>query len=96
MRAQCFGQRGEVRTDSRSRVFHLLSPYDKKGLSIPPDQNAGEDGLGDLTLSPEDAREPFDSLDLSIGDIKKVVTNKRVMTIKISEGAVHISTHLSA
>lgn len=65
--------------------FIFLSSYDKKGQSTPPDQNAGDDGLGDLTLSPGDKREPFDSLDLSINDIKKVETNRGVMTIKLAK-----------
>ena len=56
--------------------FVFLSSYDKKGTPIPPDKNAGEDGLGDLTLAPGDERHPFDSLELNIKDIKKIETNK--------------------
>ena len=52
---------------------------------MPPDKNAGDDGLGDLTLAPGEERHPFDSLELRINDIKKVETNKGVMTIKLNK-----------
>ncbi|PYV84140.1 MAG: hypothetical protein DMG93_06020 [Acidobacteria bacterium] len=65
--------------------FVFLSSYDKKGMPIPPDKNAGEDGLGDLTLAPGDERHPFDSLELRISDIKKVETNKGMMIIKLAK-----------
>jgi len=71
-------------TNNRVR-FIFLSAYDKKGMPIPPDRNAGDDGLGDMTIVPGDARQPFDSLDLSINDIKKVETNKGVLTIKLNK-----------
>src|SRR5438270_8066553 len=65
--------------------FVFLSSYDKKGTPIPPDKNAGEDGLGDLTLAPGDERHPFDSLELRISDIKKIETSKGAMTIKLNK-----------
>jgi tetratricopeptide (TPR) repeat protein len=65
--------------------FVFLSSYDKKGTPIPPDKNAGEDGLGDLTLAPGDERHPFDSLELNIKDIKKIETNKGAMAIKLNK-----------
>ena len=65
--------------------FVFLSSYDKKGMPIPPDKNAGEDGLGDLTLAPGDERHPFDSLELRISDIKKIETSKGAMTIKLNK-----------
>jgi tetratricopeptide (TPR) repeat protein len=65
--------------------FVFLSSYDKKGMPTPPDKNAGDDGLGDLTLAPGDQRQPFDALELSIADIKKVETNKGVLTIKLNK-----------
>jgi tetratricopeptide (TPR) repeat protein len=65
--------------------FVFLSSYDKKGTPIPPDKNAGDDGLGDLTLDPGDERHPFDSLELNIKDIKKLETNKGAMAIKLNK-----------
>ena len=75
--------KAELTHDRVSFVF--LSSYDKKGMPTPPDHNAGDDGLGDLTLAPGDQRQPFDSLDLSINDIKKVETNKGVLMIKLAK-----------
>jgi tetratricopeptide (TPR) repeat protein len=65
--------------------FVFLSSYDKKGTPIPPDKNAGEDGLGDLTLDSMDKRPPFDSIDLKIEDIKKVESNRGLLTIKLDK-----------
>src|SRR5438045_8567623 len=64
--------------------FVFLSSYDKKGMPIPPDKNAGEDGLGALTLAPGDERHPFDSRELRISDIKKIGTSKGASTLKLN------------
>ena len=46
---------------------------------------AGDDGLGDLTLAPGDKRHEHDSLDLSLSDIKRVETNKGMLTVKLAK-----------
>jgi tetratricopeptide (TPR) repeat protein len=71
-------------TPDRVRLV-FLSSYDKKGNPIAPDKNAGDDGLGDITLASGDERQPFDSLDLSLDDIKKVETNKGLLTLKLAK-----------
>jgi hypothetical protein len=71
---------------ARERVrFVFLSSYDKKGNPTAPDKPAGDDGLGDLTLSAGDERQQFDSLDLSLSETKKVETNKGVLTLKLAK-----------
>lgn len=77
------GVKCELTRDHVRLVF--LSSYDKKGQPIPPDKNAGDDGLGDITLLPSDERPPFDSLDLSLSDIKKVETSKGLLTLKLNK-----------
>ena len=71
---------------SRDRVrLIFLSSYDKKGNTAAPSRAAGEDGLGDLTLAPGDKRQEFDSLDLSLRDIKKVETHNGLLGIKLAK-----------
>lgn len=71
---------------TRDRVrFIFLSSYDKKGAPAPPSKAAGEDGLGDMTLAPEDKRQDFDSFDLSLSDIKKVETHSGLLGIKLAK-----------
>jgi tetratricopeptide (TPR) repeat protein len=71
---------------TRDRIrFIFLSSYDKNQTPIPPDKNAGEDGLGDLTLRREQQRQPFDSLEISINDIKKVQTYSGMIGIKLAK-----------
>ena len=65
--------------------FIFLSSYDKSQTPIPPDKNAGEDGLGDLTLKQGQPRQPFDSLEFSINDIKKVETHSGMIGIKLAK-----------
>ncbi len=77
---------------TRDRVrLVFLSSYDKRGTPIPPDKNAGDDGLGDITLAPGDERQPFDSLDISLDDIKKVETNKGVLALKLKQQEIMLS-----
>ena len=71
---------------TRDKVnFIFLSSYDKKERPIAPDKQAGDDGLGDLTLAPGDERHPFDSLELHLADIKKIETNKGIIGIKLAK-----------
>jgi hypothetical protein len=77
-------------TRDRVRLI-FLSSYDKRGTPIPPDKNAGDDGLGDITLAPADERQPFDSLDLSLDDIKKVETNKGLLVLKLKQQEITLA-----
>ncbi len=71
---------------SRDRVHIIfLSSYDKKGNPTAPGKPAGDDGLGDLTLAPGDTRQEVDALDLNLSDIKKVETDKGLLTIKTAK-----------
>ena len=63
----------------------FLSSYDKKGTPIPPSKAAGDDGLGDMTLAPGDKRQDFDSVDLRLGEIKKVETHNGLLGIKLAK-----------
>ncbi len=77
-------------TRDRVRLI-FLSSYDKKGKPTPPDKQADDDGLGDITLTPTDERQPFDSLDLSLDDIKKVETNKGILTLKLKQQEITLA-----
>jgi tetratricopeptide (TPR) repeat protein len=70
---------------SRDRVrLIFLSSYDKKGNPAPPAKPAGEDGLGDMVMDPSTPRqEGFDSLDISLPEIKKVETDKGLLKLKL-------------
>lgn len=70
---------------SRDRLrFIFLSSYDKNGKPTPPSKPAGEDGLGDMTLVASDQRQQsFESLDLSLKDVKKVETDKGMLKLKL-------------
>ncbi len=71
---------------SHDRVHLIfLSSYDKKGNPTAPAKPAGDDGLGDLTLAPGDTRPEVDALDLNLNDIKKVETDKGLLTIKLAK-----------
>jgi len=71
-------------THDRVRLI-FLSSYDKRGATIPPDKAAGDDGLGDITLSPGDERQPFDSLDISLDDIKRVETHAGILALRLKK-----------
>ena len=77
----------ELTQDHVRLIF--LSSYDKKGTTVAPDKQAGDDGLGDMTLLPSDDRQPFDSLELNLSDIKKVETNKGLLIIKLPSRSSH-------
>lgn len=69
-----------------------LSSYDKKGNPAPPSKPAGEDGLGDMVVEPAADRQlAFDSLDLSLADIKKVETDKGMLKLKLAQKEITLS-----
>ena len=69
-----------------------LTSYDKKGNATPPSKPAGEDGLGDMVIEADAERQQaFDSLDLSLADIKKVETDKGVLKLKLTQQEIHLS-----
>jgi tetratricopeptide (TPR) repeat protein len=71
-------------TRDRVRLI-FLSSYDKKGNPTAPSKAAGNDGLGDLSLAPEDKRQEFDSFDLRLSEIKKVETHSGLLVIKLAK-----------
>jgi len=78
---------------SRDRLrLIFLSSYDKKGKPAPPTKPAGEDGLGDLVVEPSAQRQQeFDSLDLTLGDIKRVETDKGLLKLKLAQQEITLS-----
>jgi hypothetical protein len=63
-----------------------LSSYDKKGNAVPPSKPAGDDGLGDMVMDPfTPPQEGFESLDLTLNDIKKVETDKGILKLKLTQ-----------
>jgi len=78
---------------SRDRVRLIyLSSYDKKGNPAPPSKPAGEDGLGDLVMEISAPRQQgFDSLDLTLSDIKKVETDKGLLKLKLAKQDIYLS-----
>ncbi len=63
----------------------FLSSYDKKGNPAPPSKPAGDDGLGDMVVEPSATRQQaFNSLDLTLGEIKKVETNNGLLKLKLA------------
>ena len=74
----------ELTRDHLQLIF--LSSYDKKGKPIPPDRNAGEDGLGDLMIESASSRKnDFDSLTLTPAQIKKVETKSGQLLLKLDK-----------
>jgi tetratricopeptide (TPR) repeat protein len=70
----------------------FLSSYDKKGNPTEPSKPAGEDGLGDLIVEPSASRQlEFDSLDLTLADIKKVETDKGLLKLKLAQQELYLS-----
>ena len=82
-----------VKCELTSDRVHLifLSSYDKKGNPTAPEKPAGDDGLGDLTLAPGDKRQEPESLDLSSNEIKKVETDKGLLTVKAGKQEIRLS-----
>ena len=78
---------------SRDRLrLIILSSYDKKGKPAPPSKPAGEDGLGDIMMDPAAPRQQgFDSLDMTLGEIKKVETDKGLLKLKLAQQEITLS-----
>jgi tetratricopeptide (TPR) repeat protein len=80
----------ELSRDRMRLIF--LSSYDKQGKPAPPSRPAGEDGLGDMVVEPSAPRQQaFDSLDLTLGDIKKVETDKGLLKLKLAQQEITLS-----
>jgi tetratricopeptide (TPR) repeat protein len=80
----------ELTRDRMQLVF--LSSYDKRGKPIPPDHNAGDDGLGDLLIESAATRKnEFDSLTLRPADIKKVETKNGLLLLKLDNEEITLS-----
>jgi tetratricopeptide (TPR) repeat protein len=62
-----------------------LSSYDKNGNPTAPTTPAGEDGLGDLVVEPSMRQKTFDSMNLTLGDIRKVETSNGMLILKLSK-----------
>ena len=78
-------------TRDRLRLI-FLSSYDKKGNPAPPSKPAGEDGLGDMVMEPSAPRQQgFDSLDLTLAEIKKVETDKGLLKLKLAQQEIYLS-----
>jgi tetratricopeptide (TPR) repeat protein len=78
---------------SRDRIRLIyLSSYDKRGNVAPPSKPAGEDGLGDMVMDPSTPRqEGFDSLDITLSEIKKVETDKGLLKLKLAKQEVTLA-----
>ncbi len=78
---------------SRDRIRLIyLSSYDKRGNPAPPSKPAGEDGLGDMVMDPSTPRqEGFDSLDITLSEIKKVETDKGLLKLKLAKQEVTLA-----
>ena len=75
----------------RVRMIYLSS-YDKKGNPAPPSKPAGEDGLGDMVMDPTAPRQlGFESLDLTLNEIKNVETYKGMLKLKLAQQDVYLS-----
>jgi tetratricopeptide (TPR) repeat protein len=80
----------ELQRDGLRLIF--LSSYDKKGNPVPPKRPAGEDGLGEMTMEPgAPPRQPFESLDLTLSQIKRVETDKGVIKMKLADQEVTLA-----
>ena len=72
--------------------FIYLSSYDKKAKPTAPAKPAAEDGLGDLVIEPGSAREQdFESLTLTLAEIKKVETKNGQLWLKLEKELVTLS-----
>jgi tetratricopeptide (TPR) repeat protein len=78
---------------SRDRVRLIsLSSYDKKGNATPPSKPAGEDGLGDMVMEPGAPRQQgFESLDLTLSEIKRVETDKGILKLKLTQKEITLA-----
>ncbi len=70
----------------------MLSSYDKNGKPAAPAKPAGEDGLGDMVVEPSTARgQEFESLGLTLGEIRKVETDKGLLKLKLAQQELTLS-----
>jgi tetratricopeptide (TPR) repeat protein len=70
----------------------FLSSYDKKGNPAPPSKPAGDDGLGDMVMDPwSPPQGGFDSLDISLSEIKKVETDKGLLKLKLAQQEITLA-----
>jgi tetratricopeptide (TPR) repeat protein len=75
----------------RMRLIYLSS-YDKKAKPSAPAKPAAEDGLGDLVIEPGSARQQdFESLTLTLAEIKKVETKNGQLWMKLAKEDVTLS-----
>jgi tetratricopeptide (TPR) repeat protein len=80
----------ELSRDRVRLIYH--SSYDKKGNPAPPSKPAGEDGLGDMVMEASAPRQQgFDSLDLTLSEIKKVETDKGLLKLKLAKQGIYLS-----
>ena len=80
----------ELNRDGLRLIF--LSSYDKKGNPAPPKKPAGEDGLGDMVMEPgAGPRQPFESLDLTLSQIKRVETDRGVIKLKLADQEITLA-----
>ena len=64
----------------------------RKGTPAPPSKPAGEDGLGDMVMDPSAPRQQrFDSLDVTLSEIKKVETDKGLLKLKLAKQELYLS-----
>ena len=92
MRGRKQDQAVKVELNRNGLRLIFLSSYDKKGNPAPPKKPAGEDGLGDMVMEPGAApRQPFESLDASLSQIKKVETDKGVIKVKLADQEITLS-----
>jgi tetratricopeptide (TPR) repeat protein len=78
-------------TADRVRLIYLSS-YDKKGNPAPPTKPAGDDGLGDMVMDPSTPRQQgFESLDLTLSEIKKVETDKGLLKLKLAQQEITLA-----
>lgn len=70
----------------------FLSSYDKKAKPTAPSKPAAEDGLGDLVIEAGSSREQdFESLTLTLAEIKKVETKNGQLWLKLTKELVTLS-----
>jgi tetratricopeptide (TPR) repeat protein len=75
----------------RVRLISLTS-YDKKGNAVPPSKPAGDDGLGDMVMDPSTPpQEGFDSIDITLREIKKVETNNGLLKLKLADQEIWLA-----
>jgi hypothetical protein len=81
-----------IASSARRRDSLNFLSSEKKGNPAPPSKPAGEDGLGDMVMDPSAPRQQdFESLDLTLNEIKKVETDKGMLKLKLAQQDVYLS-----